>query len=146
MYAPGQRGKLNANKKGAYRVEQDNRHALALAREQNVMTQLQAINERSGRFGLLLSEHAMLELSQTRERALVEHGRVELGGSVLPVLIDGFCDSPFLLQEECADFPVKNWSFRIGIVFFRIMDILCAKWNCCWKRVRATPLKLACRS
>ena len=81
-------------------MEQENRRALALAREQNLLTQLRAINERSGRFGLQLSEHAMLELSQTRERALVEHGRVELGGSVLPALIDGFCDSPFLLQEE----------------------------------------------
>jgi len=44
----------------------------------------------------------MQELSQRREQALVDQGRVELGGSVLPALIDGFCDSPYLLQEEYA--------------------------------------------
>ena len=35
-------------------MEQDNRHALALAREQGLLSQLRAINERSGRFGLQL--------------------------------------------------------------------------------------------
>jgi len=92
---------LSANR-GRYTMEQKERNALALAREQNVLAQLQSINERSARFGLRLSEGAMLELSQRREQALVDHGRVELGGSVLPALIDGFCDSPYLLQEEYA--------------------------------------------
>ncbi len=83
-------------------MEQNERQALALAREQNVQAQLRAVNERTARFGLQLSERAMLELSLRREQALMEHGRVELGGSVLPALIDGFCDSPFLLREEYA--------------------------------------------
>ena len=81
-------------------MEQNERRALALTREENLLSQLRVVNERTGRFGLLLSEHAMLELSQTREHALREHGRVELSGSVLPALVDGFCDSPFLLQED----------------------------------------------
>ena len=93
---------LSANR-GRYTMEQKERNALALAREQNVLAQLKSINERSARFGLRLSEGAMLELSLRREQALVEHGRVELGASVLPALIDGFCDSPYLLQEEFAE-------------------------------------------
>jgi len=30
----------------------------------------------------------------------METGRVELGGSAVPAIIDGFCDSPYLLQDE----------------------------------------------
>ena len=52
-------------------MEQKERNALALAREQIVLAQLQSINERSARFGLRLSEGAMRELSQRREQAVV---------------------------------------------------------------------------
>ncbi|MEZ4628061.1 MAG: hypothetical protein R2912_08270 [Eubacteriales bacterium] len=38
------------------------------------------MNETGARFGLLrLSEQGMLEIAQARTRALVDHGRVELG-------------------------------------------------------------------
>ena len=73
---------------------------LALVREQRMLAELQVSNARSARFGLTLSRRAMLEIAKKRERALVEHGRVELGASVLPAIIEGFCDSPFLMQED----------------------------------------------
>ena len=32
--------------------------------------------------------------------ALTDHGRVELGASAVRSIVDGFCDSPYLLQED----------------------------------------------
>ena len=81
-------------------MDQSLKTGLAPAREQRMLAELNACNARSARFGLTLSKHAMLELAEKREHALLEHGRVELGASVLPAIVEGFCDSPFLLQED----------------------------------------------
>lgn len=64
------------------------------------LAELRAANEISARFGLTLSERAMAELAGARTSALSEHGRVELGESAVPAIIEGFCDSPFLQQED----------------------------------------------
>jgi hypothetical protein len=42
----------------------------------------------------------MASLSQARKEVLLETGRVEFGASVLPDVVDAFCDSPYLMQEE----------------------------------------------
>lgn len=70
------------------------------AQEQRLLAELDACNARSARFGLTLSKRAMAELAEKRQQALLDHGRVELGESAVTAIIDGFCDSPFLLQEE----------------------------------------------
>jgi len=75
-------------------------NSLPALREQRMLAELGACNARSAIFGLTLSERGMREVAQQRARALTDYGRVELGRSVLPALIEGFCDSPFLLQEE----------------------------------------------
>ena len=72
----------------------------ALLPMQRMRLELEVCNERSARFGLQLSERGMLEIARQREQALLEHGRIELSGSVLPALIEGFCDSPYLQQED----------------------------------------------
>lgn len=64
------------------------------------LEELRAVNETSARFGLRLSEAGMRELAQARGQALRDHGRVELGASAVRAIADGFCDSPFLLQED----------------------------------------------
>lgn len=70
------------------------------AQEKRLLGELDACNARSARFGLTLSKRAMAELAEKRRRALLDHGRVEMGESAISAIIDGFCDSPFLLQEE----------------------------------------------
>jgi hypothetical protein len=42
----------------------------------------------------------MHELAKARGRALSDHGRVEFGASAVYRIIYGFCDSPFLQQDE----------------------------------------------
>lgn len=68
--------------------------------QRQFLAQLRAANEVSARFGLTLSERAMQEIAKTRSHALIDHGRVELGASAVQAIMEGFCDSPFLLQEE----------------------------------------------
>lgn len=82
--------------------KEPNDAGLRSAHEERMLAQWQACNARTARYGLTLSRSAMLEIAEKRERALSEHGRVELGESVLPALIEGFCDSPYLLQEDYA--------------------------------------------
>jgi len=64
------------------------------------IAQLRFCNTRSARFGLTLSEGAMAELAAARQSALTEHGRVEPKESAVASIIEGFCDSPYLMQDE----------------------------------------------
>lgn len=81
-------------------MEQDIGSALALRAQERFLEELREVNTISARFGLKLSEQGMLALSQARTLALSDHGRVELGASAVRSIVDGFCDSPYLLQED----------------------------------------------
>ncbi len=81
-------------------MEQDFEAGLILATKQQLLTALNNSNAYSARFGLALSPRAMLNLVEKRRAALLDQGRVELGSSAISALIEGFCDSPFLLQDD----------------------------------------------
>lgn len=81
-------------------MEQDVNRALALRAQERFLEELIEVNEISAHFGLRLSEQGMLELAKARSQALTEHGRIELGASAVRAIADGFCDSPYLLQED----------------------------------------------
>ena len=84
--------------RGILQMEQE--RSLALRQQERFFEELRHVNEIGERFGLRLSEQGMQELAQTRTRALTDHGRVELGASAVRSIVDGFCDSPYLLQED----------------------------------------------
>lgn len=79
---------------------EENEGGLVLFVREQFLAELRITNETSSRYGLKLSEQGMQLLAQTRARALLDHGRVELGKSAVSALVEGFCDSPFLLQED----------------------------------------------
>lgn len=81
-------------------MKQAEEYSLTLRIQQQFLEELRGANEISARFGLQLSEQGMQELAKARMQALVEHGRVELGVSAVRAIAEGFCDSPFLLQED----------------------------------------------
>ena len=60
-------------------------------------------NAYSSNFGLSLSETEIAELVTCRAEALRTSGRIEFGGGILPKLIQAFCDSPYINQENYAD-------------------------------------------
>ena len=55
------------------------------------------------RYGLRLSEADMLELVESRKKALSDSGRIEFGGGILPKLIYAFCDSPYIENVTWAE-------------------------------------------
>lgn len=81
-------------------MQHDFDNAFAIRAREQFLEELRAVNETSARFGLRLSETGMQELARARTQALSDHGRVELGASAVRAIADGFCDSPYLLQED----------------------------------------------
>ena len=68
--------------------------------EQRLKRELSACNAVTERYGLTLSESSVLAIAEKRTQTLLETGRVEFGESVIPKLINAFCDSPYLLQDD----------------------------------------------
>ena len=66
-------------------------------------TELVCCNRFSEQYGLSLSEAQMEQLAVRHEEALRASGRVEFGTGVLEKLVQAFCDSPYLVQEEYAE-------------------------------------------
>ena len=64
------------------------------------MTAIAKVNEKAAGYGLTLTEEEMALLAESRGRALRDTGRVEVGGGILPRLMETFCDSPYLHQAE----------------------------------------------
>jgi len=66
------------------------------------LVQKQAVNEIikcndfTADYGLALTTAQVLELVETRGRALNANGRVEFGGGVIDKVIKEFCDSPYI--------------------------------------------------
>ena len=64
---------------------------------------LAVCNETTAKHGLRLTEPQMMELVERRGEALRATGRVEFGRGVVRELVRGFCDSPYLSQENYAE-------------------------------------------
>lgn len=60
-------------------------------------------NEKTNYFGLTLTKEEVQMLLIRRKEVLETQQRIELGESILPKLIDTFCDSPYLEEENYAD-------------------------------------------
>ena len=57
-------------------------------------------NDVSRHYGLELSEKQAAALVETRNKALRDTGRVEIGGGVIDKMIYAFCDSPYVSQSN----------------------------------------------
>ncbi len=66
------------------------------------VSEIVALNKKTGRYGLFLSQPDAVALLETRNEALAGNGRIEFGGGLVNKLILAFCDSPFLSQGEYA--------------------------------------------
>lgn len=68
-----------------------------------VREELAVCNEATAKYGLRLTEQQMIGLVERRTEALRATGRVEFGRGVVRELVRGFCDSPYLSQENYED-------------------------------------------
>ena len=69
---------------------------------QETVQALAEANRQTARYGLTLTPEQMTALAESRTRALLDTGRVELGAGILPRLVEAFCDSPYLHQADYA--------------------------------------------
>ncbi len=72
---------------------------LILARNSEALLSLNAMTEN---YGLRLSPAEAAALTAEEQRLLTGHGRIALS-SILPAIVDAFCDSPYLLKEDYPD-------------------------------------------
>lgn len=81
----------------------DNSLELLKLRRQDSLQEIHDCNQFSRQFGLVLEYAEIQELTECRQKALNDTGRVEFGGGVMPKLIYAFCDSPYLDQTAYAE-------------------------------------------
>ncbi len=71
---------------------------MALIPQEKRQDMLARCNDRSARYGLILSEAGLERLLMERSDALRQTGRLEIGEGVLPMLVDAFRSSPYLFS------------------------------------------------
>lgn len=64
---------------------------------------LEKCNIYTERYGLILSAGDIASLLESRGEVLKQQERLELGEGILPRLINAFCDSPFIYQDNYVD-------------------------------------------
>ena len=62
--------------------------------------ELRSTNALAGQYGLSLSERQIQTIAERRVEALEATGRIEFGRGIVKALVEAFCDSPFIDQEN----------------------------------------------
>jgi hypothetical protein len=76
---------------------------MLIAHQQQELERVLECNKKTERFGLVLSQEEAANLMVSRKDSLNENQRVEFGEGILPKLIDFFCDSQFINQDNYTD-------------------------------------------
>ena len=76
---------------------------MVLLLQKNQLAKVLETNQRTARYGLTLSEQDAKLLVEERSHVLREERRVEFGEGILPRLIEEFCDSGFIDQNNYVD-------------------------------------------
>lgn len=93
--------------------------------KQKAETEIMALNEKTEQYGLTLTPQDVKALLQTRSEELTANGWVEVGGGILPRIIEAFCDSSFIDQRnyvETMQELLRIFYFAKSILMDRISD------------------------
>jgi hypothetical protein len=74
--------------------------SLKKAEQLSAADELCQTNAVTSQFGLTLSEKQIADIVEKRFEALGATGRVEFGRGITKMLIEAFCDSPYIYQEN----------------------------------------------
>ena len=85
----------------------EQRNWLELMSRQTQLQQILDTNQYTERFGLALSREDAELLTEERKKTLKKEGRVEFGQGVLPKIIQVFCDSCYITQDNYTDTLVR---------------------------------------
>ncbi|NKI21197.1 hypothetical protein HFN20_08165 [Paenibacillus dendritiformis] len=78
-------------------------NSLNTSAQEQVMTELLELNEKTKEYGLVLTPKEIERMMAARSQILYGYGRVELSIQVTKELIESFSDSSFIQQESYAD-------------------------------------------
>jgi hypothetical protein len=82
----------------------DDMFELIVSKQQNLeLTKVLDCNQKSEKFGLVLSQAEANELMLNRKTSLKDSHRIEFGEGVLPKIIDYFCDSQYINQDSYVE-------------------------------------------
>lgn len=82
----------------------DDMFDLIVLKQQNLaLAKILDSNIRSEKFGLTLSAQEANELMLHRKSSLTDSQRIEFGDGVLPKIIDSFCDSQYINQDNYVE-------------------------------------------
>lgn len=63
---------------------------------------LLAVNRETGQYGLTLTREEIRFVTEARQTALADTGRIDFSGELPAMLARAFCDSPYIAREEWA--------------------------------------------
>ena len=72
-------------------------------KKKQLAIEIKKCNEMTIKYGVTLSDTQIENLINKRFESLKATGRVEFGDGVLKELIEAFCDSPYIMQENYKD-------------------------------------------
>lgn len=81
-------------------MKKDYMELLQMEQEKRQLASLLDRNSRTAVFGLTLTENDAKLLLSERKTTLRQQERLEFGAGILPALIDAFCDSAYITQEN----------------------------------------------
>lgn len=76
---------------------------MILLQQKNQLAKILETNEMTARYGLVLTQQDAELLAAERSRVLKRERRVEFGPGILPKVIEQFCDSDFIDQNNYVD-------------------------------------------
>ena len=68
--------------------------------KKQAVIELKKCNELTLKYGLTLSNEDINELIENRFKSLKDTGRIEFSEGVLKKIIEAFCDSPYIMQNN----------------------------------------------
>ncbi|HWP50321.1 MAG TPA: DUF6323 family protein [Clostridia bacterium] len=87
-------------RKGALNMDDQQALSLVALQKSQAMMELRDCNHLTGQYGLSLSDAQITSLVTQRFETLQNTGRIEFGTGVLKKLIEAFCDSVYITQEN----------------------------------------------
>ena len=78
-------------------------YALQRSKNDELVNEVTALNDVSAEYGLTLTESQVTELIETRSNALRENSRIEIGLGAIKKIIENFCSSSFINNDNYAE-------------------------------------------
>lgn len=80
--------------------------------KKQAIIELKSCNEMTIKYGLTLSNEDINELVENRFKSLKDTGRIEFSEGVLKKLVEAFCDSPYIMQQNYKDILILSGMFH----------------------------------